>query len=85
MRTLAMVGVPERCAVWLAAAEIAGAIGLIAGLFWWPVGIAASVGIIGYFVGATGSHLRVRDWHVTAPLILLLTGVGALVLRMVSH
>ena len=85
MKTLAKVGFPESRVGLLAAAEIAGALGLIVGLFWWPVGVAAATGIIAYFVGAIGSHLRVRDWQVGAPVILLLAGVAALVLRIASQ
>ena len=33
--------------VWLlAAAEIAGGVGLVIGLFWWPLGVAAAAGVI---------------------------------------
>jgi hypothetical protein len=85
MKTLAKVGFPEHRVGLLAAAEIAGALGLIVGLFWWPVGVAAATGIIAYFLGATGSHLRVRDWQVGAPAMLLLAGMAALVLRIASR
>jgi len=85
MKTLAKVGFPESRVVFLAAAEIAGAVGLIVGLFWWPLGVAAASGIIAYFLGATGSHLLVRDGQMTAPVILLLAGVAALVLRLASQ
>jgi len=85
MKTLAKVGVPERRVGLLAAAEIAGAVGLIGGLFWWPLGVAAATGVTAYFLGATGSHLRVRDRHIRAPVILLLGAVAALGLRIASQ
>jgi uncharacterized membrane protein YphA (DoxX/SURF4 family) len=68
----------------LAVAEIAGAIGLVAGLFWWPIGIAAAIGVILYFAGAVVSHLRVHDSKIAPPSGLLLFTVAALVLRAVT-
>jgi hypothetical protein len=84
MKTLGKDGFPEDKVWLLAAAEIAGAAGLVAGLFWWPLGIAAAAGVIAYFAGAVGSHLRVGDWQVTPPAVLLAAAVGALVLRALS-
>jgi uncharacterized membrane protein YphA (DoxX/SURF4 family) len=84
MKTLAKVGFPEDRAWLLASAELAGAAGLLVGLFWWPLAAAAAVGIIAYFLGATGSHMHVRDWQVMAPTVLLGTAVAALVLRLLS-
>lgn len=81
------VGVPENRLWMLAALELAGAAGLIAGLFWAPIGIAAAAGIVLYFVGAVAGHVRVRD---TAPAAiapaagLLVVAVIALVLRILS-
>jgi uncharacterized membrane protein YphA (DoxX/SURF4 family) len=68
----------------LAAAEIAGAAGLIIGLFWWPLGVAAAIGVILYFVGAIGSHLRVRDSGWPPAAVLLLLAAAALVLRLMT-
>jgi uncharacterized membrane protein YphA (DoxX/SURF4 family) len=84
MATLKSVGFPEHKAWLLGTAEIAGAFGLVAGLFWWPIGLAAGVGVIAYFTGAVGSHLRIRDWQVTPPGVLLAVGVVALVFRGVT-
>ena len=84
MKTMAAVGFPEDKLWLLASAEIAGAAGLVAGLFWWPLGVAAAAGVIAYFVGAVASHLRVRDLKVPAPVVLMLVAVAALVLRAVS-
>jgi uncharacterized membrane protein YphA (DoxX/SURF4 family) len=68
----------------LATAEIAGGIGLVVGLFWWPIGAAAAVGVILYFVGAVGAHLRVKDNKFASALIMLLIAVAALTLRVLS-
>ena len=46
MKTMQTDPVPEDKLWLLATAEIAGAAGLVVGLFWWPIGIAAAVGVI---------------------------------------
>jgi uncharacterized membrane protein YphA (DoxX/SURF4 family) len=84
MQTLERVRFPADKVWLLAVAEIAGAVGLVVGLFWWPIGVAAAIGVIAYFVGAVASHLRVRDRSIQPPAVLLLVGVSALVLRLVT-
>jgi hypothetical protein len=84
MKTMTHVGFPEDKLWLLAAAEAAGAAGLVIGLFWWPLGIAAAAGAIAYFTGAIIAHLRVRDWQVTAPGVLFAAAVAALILRALS-
>jgi hypothetical protein len=84
MAVMTKVGFP-RDKVWLlATAELAGALGLVAGLFWWPIGVAASAGVILYFLGAVAAHLRVHDKRLEGATVLLLVAVAALVLRAVS-
>jgi len=41
----------------LAAVELAGAVGVIVGLWSTPIGIAASAAAVAYFVGAMGAHV----------------------------
>lgn len=85
MQGMATVGVPEDRVWLLSIAEIAGAIGLVAGLFWWPIGVAAAVGVIFYFAGAVGAHIRVKDTaNIAIPAVILLVAVAALVLRTVA-
>lgn len=81
--TLDNVGVPPRLVPLLAAAEIAGAIGLVAGIAWIPLGIAASIGSIVYFVGAIVAHLRIGDTKGTGPAApLLALGIASLALAL---
>jgi len=40
--------------------ELAAAAGVLTGLVWAPLGIAASVGLVLLMLGATGAHLRAR-------------------------
>lgn len=79
------VGVPADKIPWLAYVEILGAIGLVVGLFVWPIGVAAAIGVILYFVGAVIAHLRVNDAKGSGPAAFLtLVAVAALVLRLLS-
>jgi hypothetical protein len=56
-----IVGVPLRYMPLLAACEFAGALGLVLGFLWPPLGVAAGIGLVLYFLGAAISHLRVGD------------------------
>jgi hypothetical protein len=40
---------------------IAAAVGLVVGLFWAPIGIAAAAGLVLYFLIAALMHVRVKD------------------------
>ena len=81
-----VVGVPMKFFPLLAACEIAGALGLVLGI-WWPfLGVAAALGLVFYFVGAVVSHLRVGDMKGIGPAAFLLAvSVAALVLRTLTH
>ncbi|MER7894096.1 DoxX family protein [Micromonospora sp. NPDC094482] len=68
----------------LAVLELAGALGLLVGLLWWPIGIAAGVGLVLYFLGAVGAHLRVGDRMILPPAILMLVSLAAVALRLAS-
>ena len=69
----------------LAGCEIAGAGGLVIGIWWAPLGIAAAVGLVLYFVGAVGTHLRKSDYKgAPTPAVLLLASAAVLILRVLS-
>lgn len=79
------VGVPDRYFPVLAALEIAGAAGILIGLRFAPIGIAAAVGLVAYFVGAVIGHLRVGDTKgLTMPIVPLLLSVAVLALRLLT-
>jgi uncharacterized membrane protein YphA (DoxX/SURF4 family) len=80
------VGVPMKYFPLLAACEIAGAVGLVLGI-WWPIlGIAAAIGLVIYFLGAVVSHVRVSDIRGIGPAAMLLTmSAAALILRVLAH
>jgi len=81
----ATVGVPLAWYRYLAACEAAGALGLMVGLAIPAIGVAAAVGIILYFIGATLAHVRARDLKgLPAPVVLLVLGVVAFIARIAS-
>jgi DoxX-like family len=80
------VRVPMKYFPLLAACEIAGAVGLVLGI-WWPIlGIAAAIGLVIYFLGAVVSHMRVGDFAGIGPAAMLLTmSAAALILRVLAR
>ncbi len=79
------VGVPQHHLPVLAALEIAGAAGILIGLRLEPLGVAAAAGLVAYFVGAVGGHLRVGDTkNLAMPLPPLVLAVAVLVLRLIT-
>ena len=80
-----VVGVPMKYMTLLAALEFAGALGLIAGLAWRALGLAAALGLVVYFAGAVVSHLRVGDMKGVGPAAFLLAlSAGAFALRFLT-
>ena len=78
-------GVPEERLNPLAAVILAGAVGLIAGLFWAPLGIAAAAALVCYFLVAIAFHIRAGDERsIPMPLALALLAVAAMVLRLAT-
>lgn len=59
--TMDKLGVPRSWYPPLAAVEFLGVLGLVAGIVYRPFGIAASIGLVLYFLGAVITHLRARD------------------------
>jgi hypothetical protein len=77
--------VPIQWLPWLAACEIAGAVGILIGIAWAPLGIAASLGLVLYFVGALVAHARAGDFRgMLTPIVPLLFSVAVLVTRILA-
>jgi DoxX-like family len=77
-----IVGVPMEYLPLLAACEFAGALGLVAGIWWPSLGLAAGAGLVIYFIGAVVSHLRVGDTAGIGPAAFVLgLASAALVMR----
>jgi hypothetical protein len=80
-----IVGVPMKFFPALAACELAGALGLLIGIRYPAVGLAAGGGLVIYFLGAVVSHLRVKDVKGIGPATFMLaTAVGAVAPRMAT-
>jgi hypothetical protein len=71
---MARVGVPESWLVFpIGILKVAGALGLLLGLFGVPlIGAAAAIGLILYFVCAVYTHLRAGDYSVQFGLAIFL-------------
>ena len=80
------VGIPLKYFPVLAACEFAGAVGLVLGI-WWPLlGMAAGIGLVLYFVAAIVSHLRVNDAKGIGPAAFMLAvAAGALAMRILTY
>jgi uncharacterized membrane protein YphA (DoxX/SURF4 family) len=79
------VGVPVRYFPVLASLELAGAAGILLGLWLEPLGVAAAAGLVVYFVGAVVGHLRVGDTKgLTMPVPPLVLSIAVLALRLVT-
>ncbi len=79
------LGVPLSWLPRLAALEIAGGVAVLVGLAVAPLGIAAAVGLVLYFLGAVATHLKAGDRKgIPAPLVLAVVAAAALVLRIAS-
>jgi hypothetical protein len=80
LTNMARAGVPESWLTRLAILKAAGAVGLLVGLAVPPVGVAASIGVILFFIGAIITHVRARWYSFSYPSVYLLLAVGSLVL-----
>jgi hypothetical protein len=59
--TYARLGVPVHRLKYLALILLAGVAGLLIGLRWKPLGVAASAALVAYFTLAIAAHLRAGD------------------------
>lgn len=79
VESYARAGVPEDRLNLLAVVLLAGAAGLVLGLVWAPIGVAAAAGVVCYFIVAIAFHVRSRDVG-NLPTPLALAGIGAVAL-----
>lgn len=83
--TVVGVGFPERFIWLLAVCEIAGAVGILIGLYWWPIGVAAAIGVVAYFVLAVAAHLRAKRFDLLGAGTILAVAVAVLILRLLTR
>src|SRR5438445_13365325 len=81
---MAKAGVPESWMTMLGILKAAGALGLLAGIGVPPIGTAAAVGLILFFVAAIITHLRARDYSFGLAGGFLVLAVAALAVRLTS-
>jgi hypothetical protein len=78
--TYTRVGVPEERLDQLAWILLAGAAGLIAGVFWPSIGVAAGIGLVVYFLLAIAAHLRAEDARsLPVPVAMELLAIASLI------
>ena len=59
----------------------AGALGLLAGIAVPPLGVLAAAGLVVYFVGALGAHVRAGNYRLGAWALFFVTVVAALIVN----
>lgn len=85
VESYARTGVPESRLNLLAITLLAGASGLVLGVFWAPLGIAAAVAVAIYFLVAIGFHIRAADVeNAGTPAVIELLTLAALGLRLAA-
>lgn len=78
-------GVPHSWLFPMGALKAAGALGLLVGIGVPLIGVAASVGLVLYFLGALVTVMRTRWYsHIPYPATFLLLAAGALVVRLAA-
>ena len=69
----------------LAAVLLLGVAGLVVGFFWAPLGLAAAVGLVLYFILAIAAHARHDDLnHAGVPAVILLLAIATAALYAAS-
>lgn len=79
-------GLSEGLVRFIGLAELAAAVGLVIGLFWQPLGIAAAAGFAILMLGAIGYHAKAGDYAdaklrgpALAPIVLAVVAIAAVV------
>ena len=77
------LGVPPRLWTAVGVPEALASVGLLAGLWWVPLGVAAAIGVVLLMLGALGLHLRARllGRAMVPPAVILVLAVAVAALR----
>ena len=82
---LIQYGVPRTWWPWLGSAKLAGAVGVVIGLWVPMIGVVAASCLVAYFVGAVVTVLRAKIYaHIPIPLVYLTLPTAAVVLLSTS-
>ena len=79
---MARAGVPDSWMTTLGILKSAGALGLLVGIVLPPVGTAAAIGLVLFFIGVIVAHLRAHDYTFGLATVFLALAVAALALSM---
>ena len=82
---MARAGVPDSWMTTLGILKAAGALGLLVGIVVPPVGTAAAIGLVLFFIGAIVTHLRAHDYTFGLAAVFLLLATAALVLGLCTR
>jgi hypothetical protein len=77
-------GVPQSWLIPLGVLKTAGALGLLAGIWIPPIGIAAAAGLVLFFSGAIVTHLRARFYDMALTVAFFALSVAALALQLAT-
>lgn len=79
-------GIPRSWLFWLGALKAAGAVGLLFGIRVPLLGVAASLGLVVYFVGAIATVVQSKLYsHLGFPVPFLLLAAASLALRLATR
>ena len=85
LESVRRVNFPEAKLPWLAGLLLAGAAGLVLGLVWRPIGVAAAAGVLAYFLTTLAFHVRAKDLaHAPSPLVFAALAGAAFGLQLAS-
>ncbi|MFL5908811.1 MAG: DoxX family protein [Solirubrobacterales bacterium] len=85
VQAYARAGVPESWLNALAVTLLVGAMGLLLGILWMPLGVAAAIAVAIYFLVAIAFHIRAGDLaNAGTPVAIELLTMAALGLRLAS-
>ena len=85
-KSAAHFGIPWRRYQMIGAAELAAAGGVLAGLWWPPLGVAAATGMVVLLIGALTTHRRALDSakEMAPALLILAITIGYLAVAVIS-
>jgi uncharacterized membrane protein YphA (DoxX/SURF4 family) len=87
LERMAHIGVSASQTRLLGLLELAAVAGVLLGLFWWPLAVAATVGVTIQMIAAVVLHARAKDPAniVSAPIFFLCVAVGLAVLHVIAR
>jgi hypothetical protein len=84
---MAHIGVSAPQTRLLGMIELAAVAGVVLGLFWWPLAVAATIGVTLQMIAAIFLHARAKDPAniISAPIFFLCVAVGLAVLHVIAR